>query len=179
MNWLDSLLTRLAQLWPFAVVKPWQRAVRVTFVPFRGVRVNVLGPGIVRALWFFDSLDIRDVQEDTFNCPSQSVTTQDDVAVTLSANFVYEIEDVEAAVLNVRQFDASLQDLAMVHLAERIREWTWPELLAGQKELERSLKGTLTTRAKDWGVQIVRVGLTDLVKTRQFRHFGDPLLSAS
>lgn len=178
MNWLDALLTRLAQLWPFERIRPWQRAVRTTFVPFRGVRVVVLEPGIVRALWFFDALDIRDVQEDTYNLPTQSVTTKDDVAVSLSANFVYEIEDVRAAVCDVRQFDASLQDLAMVHLAERIRELTWDELRAGQDKLEQSLKGTLTTRAKRWGVTIIRVGLTDLVKARQFRHFGDPIMNA-
>jgi regulator of protease activity HflC (stomatin/prohibitin superfamily) len=50
---------------------------------------------------------------------------------------------------------------------------TWPELLAEQTDLEKSLRGTLTTRAKEWGVKITQVGITDLVKARQFRHFGE------
>src|SRR5689334_4867468 len=111
MNWLDALLSRIEQLWPWRRVNAWQQAVRTTYVPFRGIRVQLLPPGIARAVPFFDSLEIRDIQEDTFNLPTQSVTTNDDVAVSLSANFVYEVEDLQKAVLNVRQFDASLQDL--------------------------------------------------------------------
>ena len=173
MSWIEAILSRVAQLWPFSRVLPWQRAVRSTFVPFGAVRVTVLQPGIARSIPWFDDLQIRDVQEDSYNLATQSVTTRDDVAVTFSASFVYEIEDVRAAVVNVREFADSLQDLAMLHLSERIRELTWAELLDGQKELERSLRGTLTTRAKDWGVKISRCGLTDFVKARQFRHFGE------
>lgn len=173
MNWLEALLTRAERLWPFTRVKPWQRAVRATYVPFGAVRVMVIEPGIARHIWFFDELEIRDAREDTYNCPTQSVTTKDDVAVTFSASFAYQIDDVHAAVMNVNEFTSSLQDLGMIHMADRVRELTWPELLGGQKELERSLRGTLTTRAKDWGVKITRVGLTDLVKARQFRHFGE------
>jgi regulator of protease activity HflC (stomatin/prohibitin superfamily) len=54
-----------------------------------------------------------------------------------------------------------------------VRDMTWPELLAEQTDLEKSLRGTLTTRAKEWGVKITQVGITDLVKARQFRHFGE------
>lgn len=176
MNWVDAILSRIAELWPWRRVLPWQRAIRSAFIPFRGTSITVHGTGIIRSIPWFDSIEIRDVQEDTFNLPTQSVTTKDDAAVTLSANFVYEIEDIEKAVLSVRQFDASLQDLAMVHLAERVRELTWAELRDGQKGLEKSLQGTLTTRGKHWGVKIIRVGFTDLVKTRQFRHFGDPIM---
>lgn len=173
MNWIEAILSRLAELWPWSRVKPWQRGVRSTFVPFRGVRVTVLGPGIARSVPWFDTLEIREVQEDSWNMPTQSVTTKDDVAVTFSANFIYEIEDVKAVVFNVREFANSLQDLAMIHLSERVRDLTWAELRDGQKKLEKSIEGTLTTRAKDWGVAIRRFGLTDLVKARQFRHFGE------
>jgi regulator of protease activity HflC (stomatin/prohibitin superfamily) len=80
---------------------------------------------------------------------------------------------VLAAVMNVKEFSSGLRDVGMMHLAERAREMTWAELRDGQKEMEKSLRGTLTTRAKSWGVKITRVGLTDLVKARQFRHFGE------
>lgn len=172
-SWIADILNRIAELWPFRRVMVFQRAVRTCFVPFRGVRVTVLGPGIARAIPWFDSVEIRDVQEDSVNLPTQSVTTKDDVAVTFSASFMYEIEDVKASVFDVREFASSLQDLSLMHLAERVRGWTWTELLERQKDLEDSLRGTLTTRAKRWGIRITKVGLTDLVKARQFRHFGE------
>jgi regulator of protease activity HflC (stomatin/prohibitin superfamily) len=173
VNWLEAILSRIADLWPFTRVMPWQRGVRTTFVPFKGVRVTVLEPGIARHLWWFDAIVSLDVQEDSVNLPTQSVTTKDGAAVTFSASFTYEITDVQAALFNVKEFTSSLQDLGLMHLAERVRDGTWDELLGGQKELERSLKGTLETRARHWGVKITRVGITDLVKARQFRHFGE------
>lgn len=173
MSWIEVLLSRIGQLWPWRKVQAYQMGVRTTFIPWKGVRVNVMEPGIVRAIPFFDDIEIRDVQEDTDNLLTQSVTTTDDVAVTFSANFAYEIDDVRASVMNVREFASSLRDVGMMHLSERIRDQTWAELRDGQKELERSLRGTLTTRAKDYGVKITRVGITDLVKARQFRHFGE------
>lgn len=173
MTWIDSVIQKILWLWPWRKVQPWQGAVRSSFVPFRGVKVTVLLPGIARAIPWFDDIQVRDTREDTYNLATQSITTKDDVSVSLSANFVYQIDDVRAAVLNVQEFTSSLQDLAMVHLSERIRELSWPELRDGQKDLERSLKGTLETRARKWGVGISRVGITDLVKARQFRHFGE------
>lgn len=173
MNWLEALLSRLEQLWPWTRIKPWQRAVRSTYIPWGGVRVSVLSPGIARHLWFFDQIEARDVQEDSVNLATQSVTTKDDIAVTFSASFMYEIEDVQASVFNVREFSSSLQDLSLMHLSERVRSWTWVELLDRQKDLEDSLRGTLTTRAKKWGVRITKCGMTDLVKARQFRLFGE------
>ena len=173
MTWIDAVISKILWLWPWKLVMPWQRAVRSCFVPFGGVRVTVLDPGIVRAIPWFDDVQIRDVQEDTDNLLTQSVTTKDGVAVSFSANFAYQIEDVRAMVFNVREFASSLRDVGMMHLADRVRDLTWAELRDGQRDLEKSLRGTLTTRAQGWGVKITRVGLTDLVKARQFRHFGE------
>lgn len=172
-SWIGEILSRIADLWPFTRIQGWQRGVRTTFIPWRGIRVVVLEPGIARHIWWFDTVIALDVQEDSVNLATQSVTTSDDVAVTFSASFMYEIEDVHAALFNVKEFTSSLQDLAIMHLSERVRELSWDELRSGQKELERSLKGTLETRAKKWGVRITKCGLTDMVKARQFRHFGE------
>ena len=174
MNWIDAVISKILWLWPWKLVQPYQRGVRVCFIPFRGVKLTLLAdPGIVRAIPWFDSVYIMDVQEDSVNLATQSVTTTDDVAVTFSGSFMYEIEDVQAALFNVKEFTSSLQDLGIMHLSERVREQSWAELRVAQKELERSLKGTLETRAKKWGVRITKVGITDLVKARQFRHFGE------
>lgn len=173
MNWIDAVISKILWLWPWKLVHPYQSGVRVCFIPGRGVRLTVLKAGIVRAIPWFDSVFIMDVQEDSVNLATQSVTTTDDVAVTFSGSFMYEVEDVQAALFNVKEFTSSLQDLGIMHLSERVREQSWDDLRVGQKELERSLKGTLETRAKKWGVKITKVGITDLVKARQFRHFGE------
>lgn len=174
MNWLEAILSRLADLWPWVRTKVWQKAVRTTFIPFREAKVRVFGGGrIIRAIPWIDSVEIRDCQVDGYNLPTQSVTTVDGKIVSFSVNFFFEIEDVKAATFEVRDFASTLQDLAMVHLAERIREQSWDEVRLNQKKLEDSLKGTLTTRAKEWGVKITKVGITDFVPAKQLRVFGE------
>lgn len=177
-SWLEVLLSYILQLWPFARLKPWEHGLRVTYIPFRAAKVRVLaGPRIIRDIPFFDELMRRDMREDTYNLPTQSITTRDGKGVSFSANFVFEVVDAAKALANVKEFDSSLQDVAMLHLSDRMRRLDWNELLAQQRELETSLRDTLTTKAKDWGVRILRVGFTDLVATEHYRLFGDTALS--
>jgi regulator of protease activity HflC (stomatin/prohibitin superfamily) len=170
MTWIDAILSRIAELWPFVRVNTYQRGVR-----FRaGRNPTELAPGIHFAVWWFDDVHVVDVAEQPINLPTQTVTTRDDVPVTFSANVTYEIADVVQMYTSVQDFEDSINAIAMIHLAQRVRDWTWVELVEGQKELERSLKGTLTTRADRWGIKIIAVGFTDMVRARVHRLYGDP-----
>ena len=167
MNWVDAILSRLRELWPFVRIPPWGRGVRFRYnIRKRCVDVQLLMPGIALQVWFLDDVNIWSVVEQVYDLPSQPVTTADDVAVTFSVNFTFRVTDPIAAVIEVHDFQHSLQGLAMTHCAAKIREWAWKELLDHQKDLERSLKGTMTTRAKKWGVEVTDVGVTVLVKAR-------------
>lgn len=153
-NWLESIFNRLADLWPWRKIQGWQKAVRTTFLPIFtwpqivitrawpwmtitfAPKVEVFsGPAVIRVVPWFDSVEVRDVKEDSYNLPTQSVTTKDGKAISFGGAFFYEIEDVQKAVFDVRQFESTLQDLAMVHMAERLREMTWQEALRGRRNL--------------------------------------------
>lgn len=101
-----------------------------------------------------------------------SITTKDDQTVTFSANVAYEITDARLMYTKVQDFSLSLARLAEGHLATKIRDQDYNDLIAGQKKLEESLERTLTTKARGWGVTISDVWITDLVKSRQYRLFG-------
>lgn len=193
MGFISDLLDKLSVLWPFIRVKPWSEGILITYIPayilpqkdypfFRIVPsrsiVRKVSSGVHRCLWWIEELHEESVVEQVFNLPTQSVTTKDDVTVTFSVNVTFQITDVLLNLTKVNHFDASLEGAAMVHLAQRIRSWSWAELVADQKVLEKSLKDTLTTRVKKWGVEIVDVGITDLVKGKVYRFFGDPFKSA-
>jgi len=167
VDWVGS---NIAALVPFRIVRNYERAVRF----WLGTPGPELGPGfwwIVPGLWAIVVVDIR---ADTSNLPTQTVTTKDGKSVTFSANVEFSITDAVSYTTGVQQFDFSLTNVAMSHLAKRVREWTWDELVASQRDLERSLRGTMTTRAKEWGVTIHDVGLTDLTIAKPLRLYGDP-----
>lgn len=174
MNWLEAALNKLAELWPFVRIAQYERGVRTTYIPFRGIRVEVLEPGPHLRLWWFQTVTELTVVEQTSNLPTQTVTCKDGTPATLSVNFVYEVTDAEAAVNNVTQLDDSLNARAMIQVAKKLRGWTWAELIERQGDLEKSIRETLTTRAKEWGIRITDVGITDLVQAKTFRFFGDP-----
>ena len=175
MSWIDALVQNLLAIveWasPLRVMRPYQRG-----VVFRmGSYHRTMGEGL-RWMWpcKIEECEVVNVAEETKNLVSQSVTTQDGVSVTFSVNIVFRVVNAERFVCGVFDFEESVATYAMTHLAKRVREQSWTDLLAGQKALEKSLEGTLSTRVEKWGAEIVSVGFTDMVQSRQYRLFGDP-----
>lgn len=174
MTWIDAIVSNLLAvvkfITPFRIIRQYERG-----VVFRlGLLHRTMEPGL-HWHWPFRIEEVEElsVSEQTKNLLSQSVTTSDGVAVTFSVNIVYDIVDAAKTFTEVQDFEESLEGAAMIHLARRIRSWTWDELLSNQKDLEDSLEGTLTTRVKKWGARIITVGITDLTRAKPFRIFGD------
>lgn len=166
---VDWIGQNLAAAVPFRILRSYERGVRF----WMGAPGPELGRGfwwVVPGIWPLERVDTR---RDTMNLPTQSITLKDGTSVTFSANVEFEIADAVAYLTSVQQFDFSATNIAMNHLAKRVREWTWEELVREQRDLERSLRDTLTTRAKVWGVRVLEVGITDLTRAKTFRLYGD------
>lgn len=177
MSWIEALVANVKELFaflaPFRIIKIYERGVVLRF----GIPHRVMEPGW-NWLWPFKIEDVAEVVvvEQTMDLMVQSVTTTDDVSATFSVNLVYCVSDPVAYHTAVTDFDRSAEGYARLHLAKRVRDKTWRELLDDQKALEASLKGTLSTRLKPWGAEVVDVGFTDLTRAKPFRLFQDPLL---
>lgn len=177
MSWIEALVANIKELFaflaPFRIIKIYERGVVLRF----GIPHRVMAPGW-NWLWPFKIEDVAEVVvvEQTMDLMVQSVTTTDDVSATFSVNLVYCVSDPVAYHTAVTDFDRSAEGYARLHLAKRVRDKTWRELLDDQKALEASLKGTLSTRLKPWGAEVVDVGFTDLTRAKPFRLFQDPLL---
>jgi membrane protease subunit HflK len=174
MSWIDALVSNakelLAWVLPFRVIKVYERGVVMRW----GVPHRVMPPGFHWRIPFgVEHVEEIVVVEQTMDLIVQSITTKDDVAITLSANFVYCVVDPIAYHTAVTDFERSAEGYARIHLSQRARDLTWAELLATQKKLEASLEGTLTTRLGGWGAEVVRLGFTDLTRARPFRVFTD------
>lgn len=177
MSWIEALVANIKELFaflaPFRIIKIYERGVVLRF----GIPHRVMEPGW-NWLWPFKIEDVAEVVvvEQTMDLMVQSVTTTDDVSATFSVNLVYCVSDPVAYHTAVTDFDRSAEGYARLHLAKRVRDKTWRDLLDDQKALEASLKGTLSTRLKPWGAEVVDVGFTDLTRAKPFRLFQDPLL---
>lgn len=165
-DFLKLLADKIYDLWPLRVIRVYQRGVRFWL---GDANPTPLEPGLYGFLPFFGAIEIVSVVEDVLDLPTQSVTTADGKTVTFSANVSYSVVDAVLLYTSVQDFEVNFSRVASGHLAMRVREWKWDELMENRRKLELSLRDTLTTRVKGWGCQIIECRLTDCVQAKQFR----------
>lgn len=166
IQWIVDLFNAIS---PLYVIMSYQNGVRWTF----GRKPKALGPGVHLKLWPVHEIELVSMVDDYMELPLQSVTTKDKKPITFSVGIGYRIVDAVKHYCEVTEFKEATAGIAMMHLAERVREQTEEELTADLKSLERSLSGTLTTRLKDWGTVVFRVGFVDYcIGIRTYRLLG-------
>jgi regulator of protease activity HflC (stomatin/prohibitin superfamily) len=164
---IRALVEIVLYLFPVRMIWSYENGLRF----WGGREPELLGPGFYFFVPFFSKIVDISMLADTIDLPFQSITTSDDVAVDLSANFIYRVVDAKAYFTGVQDFETNFPRLAARHVMSKARGWSYAELMEKQADYERSLQGTLTTRIArhGWGVEIVDAGFTDMVKTRQYR----------
>ena len=174
MTWIDAIIQNLLAiveiLSPVRIIMAYERG-----VVFRlGVPHRVMEAGLH---WMIpckvEILHRVTISEETCDLLVQSITTADDIPVTFSVNLVFRVVEPTLYLVAVYDFNKSIEAFARQHLNARARMRTWEQLRTEQKELERSLEGTLSTRLQKWGAAIVSVGFTDCSRAKAFRLFGE------
>lgn len=167
----------LSKLLPWRMIFDYERGVRWTL----GRWPKALKPGVRLCIWGMHRVDQFSVVERIVKLETQSVftkksETEEAASVCFVVNVGIEIDNPVWYATKVHDFEDSLKDLAMSHLASRVRGKTLSELAGegGLADLEASLKGTLTTRLTKWGAVVTHVGFTNFVPvTQQVRLFQD------
>lgn len=167
---VEHIFANIMALLPFIIVRSYQRGVRWSF----GIDPRELGPGFHWKVWFYHQVEVSDVTDEFVELPIQSVITADKKLICFSVNIGYRIDDIVKHWENVQDFVESTRGCAMVHLAERVRKSNLADLEDDLGKLESSLRGTLTTRFKEWGTKVFSVGFTNFAEVpRQYRFFTD------
>lgn len=170
VQWIWDMLNTFA---PWIIIKSYERGCRWTL----GKNPQVVGPGFVWNIWVVHEIETVSVVPQYIKLPVQSVTTSDGEPVCFSVGIGFQVEDPVQHFCNVTDFDESLSTISEIHLAKRVREQSYKETsdekVSGLKELESSLKNTLTTKVRNWGTRIIEVGFSNFSHVNlQFRGFG-------
>lgn len=170
---LVQLVVDFAYLFRFvAIVHPYERAVVLRLGSFK----RVLQPGWhwVAPLKIDETL-YEVVTPRTTNLPVQTVTTADDVQVSVSAIVTWEISDVRKLVLEAAEHQEAMLDTSLGLVANAIMAVCWRDL--GTDEFRRTLKRDVKQKARKWGIKVLDVQLTDIARTRTFRLLSPPSVS--
>ena len=168
MEWLNGLLESIRDLFPkIFTVLPDEGGVRITF----GRIVKTLKPG-----WYTYWPPIQHVQKigvtpQCVDLRPQSVLTSDNKDMVISGAILYKISDARKAILEVQDYDRSVQTLALGVIAEFMGGHSSEKL---EIPILRELILTkVREEAQGFGLKIMRVYITDLGSCKNLRILGE------
>lgn len=101
----------------------------------------------------------------------QSLTTKDDVQVTLGCVITYRVVDARRWLIDVNEPESVLNDAGCLAVAELVPEFDAAEVLRGDR-FPAVLTRRVRARAKRWGIDVEAVGLADRTAAPTVRLLG-------
>lgn len=141
------------------------------FVRRFGVPVRDLEPGLNFILPFnIETTSTVEMRQWSDVLPPQSLRTKDGVAMVVRLMVAYRVSDPRTFVLEVFDATNNIQDLAMGSLGSAVVRAKASEVYSGAV-LEK-VRDRVTRAAKKWGMEVLKVQLTDAAEAPSYRLFG-------
>ena len=99
----------------------------------------------------------------------QSVWTKDGKDLALGGAIIYYVREPLKAILEVDNYDESIQIIALAEIRKWVGQHTLKELRDGIEELSTQLLTAVRDCSKGWGLKIQSVEITDIGVTRNIR----------
>jgi regulator of protease activity HflC (stomatin/prohibitin superfamily) len=163
--WIGQLAEWFGQFVPrWTIVKTTEGAVK--FV--KGAKVVALAPGIH---WYWPTtteLERHPIVRQTVDLRAQSFVTTDDKVVVAGGLIVYEVTDVLTLVTTLYDTDETVRDIALSAIHDVCCRMSWEELKVEQRKgtLDTKMKNAAKSTLKDFGINVLKVALTDLAPCR-------------
>jgi regulator of protease activity HflC (stomatin/prohibitin superfamily) len=170
---IDFIIRNLLALWPIARIYDWQVGMVV-----RGGRITrELGPGLHFRWWFIDEVKTYPSTDIGLDLPTGSITTLDGVPISVSANLTYRMTSIAQAWRSLWNCENTLKLIAIGELTSYCAQRTWQTLCEDRALHETRLRERLDAAALQRGCTIVRLSLTDCIRTHAHRQYIDGSLA--
>lgn len=170
---ISDLFSTVLRLVPrIFLVNPDEAGVRVTL----GTRITEMKPG-----WYIHWPLIQDCEAiktrtQIKDLRAQSVWTADRQEMTVSGAIRYRVKDARKAILEVFDYDANVQALALGIIQRYVGHCNLDSLDRG--DLEKEIIKGLREESQGWGLRIEFVYITDIGRTQNFRVLlNEPIIS--
>lgn len=171
MNFIQAILEFLRQFMPLEKVMHFERGMLYMCGQLREKETwwcygGQLEPRIYVVFPWLMEVHTVPVTPDILKLWNLCVSTKDNASLRIRANVRYEIFDAVKAYNSVQDYKDNLGDEARTNLARVVRERDYAGLLADQTTVEREAKNAMNAVVKEWGIKVIRVGITDFIKTK-------------
>lgn len=169
MEWLRELVARLTAWIPRVwLVEPNEFGIRTTF----GKHVTDTPPGWYVYIPLVQQMTKLEIVPQVVDLRSQSLRTKDNIDIVISGGIQYKIVNARKAILNIQDFDKSLQILVLGIIAKYTVNKTLLECEDFRLLEDEILKG-IREDVQGWGLKIQNIFITDLAKVRNIRLLGN------
>lgn len=169
MNWLIRFLERILcwipRLW---FVFPDENGIRMTL----GKRIKSTPPGWYIYWPLIQTMEKINVTPQVVDLRAQSVLTRDGRDMCFGGAIMYRIREAQNAILKIQDYDKSLQTLALGIISRYVGKIESDEQL-DISCIETAILDGVRKDARGWGLEIMRVYLTDLGMAKNIRILAD------
>jgi len=152
--WLGNILAGM-----FYVLPEWERMILLRL----GKSVGVRGPGFFLVPPFLYSVaQIIDIRISTYEVKATKTLTRDNIPVDVIAAVELEVEDPERATIDVKDYWKTTEWASMEALKSTIGSNDLRLLLSETEKISSMLKAEIDSAAKDYGVNVRAVRITDV-----------------
>jgi regulator of protease activity HflC (stomatin/prohibitin superfamily) len=141
------------------IAREYQRAVVFRLGRYTGLR----GPGLFLLIPLGVENETRiDLRVVTAPIEQQETITRDSVTVKVNAVLWYRVSDPQRAVLNVENFRAAVQQVALTSLRNVIGQHDLDEVLKARDQINAILSRNVTDNITPWGIAVELLEMKDV-----------------
>ena len=152
------------------IIRSDEGGFRQTPKPFGGTWVTELAPG--KWYWlipWFMAHEVCSTKTQVADIRAQSTWTNDGHNVTVGTAVRYYVSDSMKALLEVHDYDQSLQNIVLGVVCEYVGKHSLEQLKGMSGELATLLLSEVRTVSAGWGLKIQAVNITDMGNAKNFR----------
>lgn len=166
---IEQLIALISSFWrqiiPFYVVDEFDKGIKLRLGRFK----SVVEPGLRFKLPFMDEVLIESVVTNTYNLPSQALTTKDNKEIVVAAVVKYNISDIKKFMLNITDTESAIQDICLGKVRSALTSKNWVE--CQEDTVDNYISSKVRSEVKQYGISIEKVSLTDMTRVRSYRLF--------
>ena len=148
------------------IASEWQRAVVLRLGRFHKVK----GPGLYLVFPIVDSVaQVVDLRIQTTTITAEQALTRDTVAVGVDAIVFWQVNDAQAAAVNIANYREAIERVAQTSLREMIGATDLSRLLSDRKAADEELRRTISEKTTFWGVLARSVEIKDVSIPRELQ----------
>jgi regulator of protease activity HflC (stomatin/prohibitin superfamily) len=167
VDFFNSILSFLETIWnhvaPFYIVTEYEGVIVLRNGKFR-YQPSV---GFHWRIPVIDEVIVCQIATETLTVKSQSLTTNDDKNIVISAVVKFNISEPRIYLLKVKDVPNAISDIAQGKIKSVVMNKSWNE--CRDPELDNEITKEVRKEAKKWGVNVEFVTITDLAIIRTIR----------